>query len=125
MPEQQGCPDAAGPHEHQSDCYVVVMNRKDGVLQFPELTDGPRLVQINLAGAGSASWHDRLQHWLGLEGSGDNDSLAAGRTQINFADGPEPRVRASLTLEVSHNLVAVIPLATGEICLIESTDRSS
>ncbi len=77
MPEQQGFPDAAGPHEHQSDFYVFVMNRKDGVLQFPELT------------------------------------------------GPEPRVRASLTLEVSHNLVAVIPLATGEICLIESTDRSS
>jgi len=125
MPEQQGFPSAAGPHEHQSDFYVFVMNRKDGVLQFPELTDGPRLVQINLAGAGSASWHDRLQQWLGLEGSGDNDSLAAGSTQINFADGPEPSVRASLTLEMSHDLAAVIPLATGEIRLIQAPDRSS
>lgn len=125
MPEQQGFPSAAGPHEHESDFYVFVMNRKDGVLQFPELTDGPRLVQISLAGTDAASWHDRLQHWLGLEGSGDNDSLAAGRTQINFADGPEPTVRATLTLEVSQNLAAVIPLAIGEICLIEPTDRSS
>ena len=41
MPEQQGFPNAAGPHEHQSDFHVFVMNRKEGVLQFPELTDGP------------------------------------------------------------------------------------
>jgi hypothetical protein len=57
-----------GLGERQSGFWVCVMNRKDGVSQFSELTDGPRLVKINLASAGSDSWHDRLQHWLGLEG---------------------------------------------------------
>jgi hypothetical protein len=123
MPEQQAFPRAAGPHEHHSDFYVFVMNRKDGVLQFPELSDGPRLVQISLAGADSASWHARLQRWLALDG--DSDTLAAGGTQINFADGPGPSVRASLTLEVSQNFAAVIPLAIGEIRLIEAAGPSS
>jgi len=125
MPEQQAFPSAAGPHEHQSDFYVFVMNRKDGVLQFPELTDGPRLVQISVAGADSASWYDRLQRWLALDGGGDSDTLAAGGTQIKFADGSGPSVRASLTLEVSQSFTAVIPLATGEIRLIEAGETSS
>lgn len=125
MREQQAFPSAAGPHEHQSDFYVFVMNRKDGVLQFPELTDGPRLVQISLVGADSAGWHDRLQRWLALDGGGGKDTLAAGCTQITFADGPGPSVRASLTLEVSQSHAAVIALAIGEIRLIEVADPSS
>jgi hypothetical protein len=48
MPEQQGFPNSAGPHEHHSDFYIFVMNRKDGVLQFPELTAGPKLAEITL-----------------------------------------------------------------------------
>jgi hypothetical protein len=44
---------------------------------------------------------------------------------MNWADGPGPSVRASLILEVSHNLAAVIPLAIGEIRLVEMTDGSS
>ena len=121
MPEQQGFPSAAGPHEHQSDFYVFVMNRKDGVLQFPELTEGPRLAQIALAGDESASWHERLQRWLGLRT--DGGSLAVGDTRITFADGQAASVRASLTLQASQS-AAVIPLAVGEIRLIDAPEGS-
>jgi hypothetical protein len=122
MPEQQGMPSAAGPHEHQSDFYTFVMNRKDGVLQFPELTAGPRLDRITLAGAGSASWRERLQRWLGLKA--DGESLLAGGTRISFADGPAASVRAGLTIQTSR-APAVIPLATGEIRLIAAPESSS
>lgn len=122
MTEQQGFPSAAGPHEHQSDFYVFVMNRKNGVLQFPELTDGPQLEEITLAGAESASWRERLQRWLGLKA--DGGSLAVGDTRITFANGQAASVRASLTLQASQNPV-VIPLATGEIRLIDGPERSS
>lgn len=122
MTEQQGLPNAAGPHEHQSDFYVFVMNRKSGVLQFPELTDGPQLEEITLAGAESASWRGRLQRWFGLKA--DRGSLAVGDTRITFADGQAARVRASLTLQASQNPV-IIPLATGEIRLIDASERSS
>jgi hypothetical protein len=122
MPEQQGFPNSAGPHDHQNDFYVFVMNRQNGVLQFPELTDGPQLTEITLAGAASANWRDRLQRWLGLKS--DGGSLAVGDTRITFTDGQAASVRASLTLEAQQN-PAVIPLATGEIRLIDSTARSS
>jgi hypothetical protein len=122
MPEQQGFPNAAGPHEHQNDFYVFVMNRKNGVLQFPELTEGPRLEQITLAGAESASWRERLQRWLGLRAHGG--SLVVGATQIAFTDGQAASVRASLTLQATQN-PTVIPLATGEIRLIDASERSS
>jgi hypothetical protein len=122
MAAEQGMPSAAGPHEHQSDFYIFVMNRKDGVLQFPELTAGPRLKQITLAGADSARWRERLQGWLGLEAEGDN--LVAGGTRIAFTDGPAASVRASLTIQTGQG-PAVIPLATGEIRLIAAPDSSS
>jgi hypothetical protein len=122
MPEQQGFPNAAGPHEHQSDFYVFVMNRESGVLQFPGLTEGPQLAQITLAGAESASWRERLQRWLGLKS--DGGSLVVGDTRITFADGQAAGVRASLTLQATQN-PAVIPLATGEIRLIDASARSS
>lgn len=122
MPAQQGMPRAAGPHEHQSDFYVFVMDRRDRVLQFPELTNGPhpQLAKITLAGAGSATWRGGLQRWLGLE-PGNSDGLAAGNTGITFVDGPVPTVRASLTLTTSQS-PAVIPLATGEMRLIDTPD---
>ena len=122
MAAEQGMPNAAGPHEHQSDFYVFVMNRKDGVLQFPEVTDGPRLTQIAMEGAESATWRERLQRWLGLEA--DGDGLLAGGTRIAFADGPPAGVRASLTLQASQG-PAVIPLATGEIRLVAAQETSS
>jgi hypothetical protein len=121
MPEQQGMPAAAGPHEHRCDFYVFVMNRKNGVLQFPEITSGPRLVQITLAGAASATWRERLQRWLKL--NPDSDSLAAGDIRITFADGRGTGVRAGLTLAASQN-PGLIRLAEGEIRLIETPETS-
>lgn len=128
MPEQQGFPNAAGPHEHQSDFYVFVMNREYGILQFPELTGGPRLAQITLTGAGAPSWRDRLQRWLGIKA--DGGSLAVGDTRICFADGPAASVRVSLTLQADAGLpdsqnAVVIPLAAGEIRLLDAAERSS
>jgi hypothetical protein len=128
MPEQQGFPNAAGPHEHQSDFYVFVMHRQDGILQFPELTDGPRLAQITLTGAGAPSWRDRLQRWLGMKA--DAGCLAVGDARIRFADGPAASVRASLTLQADAGQRAgqnpvVIPLAAGEIRLLDAAERSS
>jgi hypothetical protein len=122
MPEQQGFPNAAGPHEHQSDFYVFVMNRKDGVPQFPELTGGPWLAQITLAGADSASWRERLRRWLRL--SAEGSGLAVGDTHISFAGGEAASIRASLTLQGGQS-PAVIPLATGEIRIIDAPERSS
>jgi hypothetical protein len=122
MPEQQGMPNAAGPHEHQSDFYIFVMNRKDGALQFPELTAGPRLEQITLGGVESAQWRERLQRWLGLKA--DGAGLEAGGTRITFADGPAASVRASLTVQASRRPVTV-PLARGEIRLIAAPESSS
>jgi hypothetical protein len=121
MREQQGMPSAAGPHEHQSDFYVFVMNRKDGVLQLPELSSGPRLAQITLAGGASVIWHERLQRWLKLNPNGD--CLAAGDTRITFADGPATSVRADLTLTASQS-PGVIPLSEGEIRLIDAPETS-
>jgi hypothetical protein len=118
MPEQQGFPNSAGPHEHFSDFYVFVMNRKDGLLQFPELTSGPRLTAITLAGGGASVWRDRLSRWLALPASGDG--LAVGDVRIGFTDGPHPGVRATLTFEVSGG-PAVIPLGSGELRLVPAT----
>lgn len=117
-------PSAAGPHEHQNDFYVFVMNRKDGVLQFPEIASGPQpqLAQITLAGAASAAWRERLQRWLKL--NPDGDSLAVGDTRITFADGRATSVRAGLILTASQS-PGLIPLAEGEIRLIDAPESSS
>jgi len=114
MDAQQGFPNSAGPHKHESDFYVFVMNRKDRVLQFPELTEGPRLAKITLAGAAAEHWHERLGRWLGLPPSGSG--LAVGDTELAFAEGPNPNVRATLTFDNTSG-PAVIPLAAGEIRL--------
>ena len=123
MPAQQGMPSAAGPHEHRCDFYVFVMNRKNGVLQFPGMASGPqpRLVQITLAGSASATWRERLQRWLKL--NPDGDSLAVGDIRITFANGRATGVRADLTLAGSRN-PGRIPLAEGEIRLIETPETS-
>jgi hypothetical protein len=121
MPAQQGFPNSAGPHEHHSDFYVFVMNRKDGVLQFPELAKAPaapatpRLARITLTGQAAGQWRGRLSRWLRLPAAGDG--LAAGSTELAFADGPGPSVRATLTFEVTGS-PAVLPLAAGELRLV-------
>jgi hypothetical protein len=118
MAEQQGFPNSAGPHEHLSDFYVFVMNRKDGVLQFPELTAGPRLAQITLSGEASAQWRQRPERWLKLQAS--HEGLTVGDVRMAFEDGPSPNVRASLMFEVDAE-PSVIPLAAGEIRLVRAT----
>jgi hypothetical protein len=114
MPEQQGFPNSAGPHEHFSDFYVFVMNRKDRVLQFPGLTEGPRLARITLTGADAGLWRERLGRWLQLPARADG--LAVGDVELAFEEGPHPSVRATLSFEVAGD-PAVIPLAAGEIIL--------
>jgi hypothetical protein len=47
-----------------------------------------------------------------------------GATRIAFTDGQAASVRASLTLQATQN-PTVIPLATGEIRLIDAPERSS
>jgi hypothetical protein len=101
---------------------VFVMNRKDGVLQFPELTSGPRLEAITLAGVQSASWRERLQRWLSLKA--DGGSLVVGDTRITFAGGQAPGIRASLTVQASHG-PGIVPLAIGDIRLIAAPESSS
>lgn len=120
MPAQQGFPNSAGPHEHHSDFYVFVMNRKDRVLQFPELTAGPRLTRITLSGQAAGLWRDRLARWLRLPAAGHG--LAAGPTELAFAAGPDPSVRATLTFEDAAS-PAVIPLAAGELRLAGQAGR--
>jgi hypothetical protein len=123
MPAQQGFPNSAGPHEHHSDFYVFVMNRKDGALQFPELAEdsaAPRLARITLAGQAAGQWHERLARWLRLPAAGDG--LAAGSTELVFADGPGPSVRATLTFEVTGS-PATLPLAAGELRLVREPAR--
>jgi hypothetical protein len=115
MAEQQGFPNSAGPHEHHSDFYVFVMNRKGGSLQFPQLTDGPKLTKITLAGAGAGQWRERLARWLGLPANGPG--LSVGQTALAFEDGPSPNVRATLTFAVAGDRV-VLPLASGAIELV-------
>lgn len=112
MDEQQGFPNSAGPHEHKSDFYVFVMNRSGGVLQFPELTSGPRLARITLAGQAAPQWKDRLARWLKLPERGDG--LAVGDTELVFTDGPHPNVRATLTF-TSDGDREVIGLSSGAI----------
>lgn len=120
MPAQQGFPNSAGPHEHHSDFYVFVMNRADGVLQFPGLTDGPRLARITLTGPAAGHWRERLARWLHLPAAGDG--LAAGHTELAFENGPGRSVRATLTFEVTGS-PAVIPLAAGELRLVREAAR--
>ena len=117
MAEQQGFPNSAGPHEHLSDFYVFVMNRKDGILQFPELTAGPRLAQITLSGAAAALWRERLKRWLKLQAC--QGGLMVGDVRVTFEDGPSRNVHASLTFEANAK-PAVILLAAGEIRLVRA-----
>jgi hypothetical protein len=112
MPEQQGFPNSAGPHEHKSDFYVFVMNRSDGALQFPELTTGPRLARITLAGQAAPQWRERLARWLKLPG--DGDVLSVGDVELAFTDGPNPNVRATLTFETDGD-PEVVGLSSGAI----------
>ena len=105
---------AAGPHLHHSDFYVFVMDRPARTLEFPELTDGPRLTRITLAGAQAPWWHERLSRWLRLPPSADGDGLMAGDTELIFAAGPSATVRATLSFADAAE-AAVLPLVAGAI----------
>jgi hypothetical protein len=105
---------AAGPHQHKSDFYVFVMDRQDGQLEFPELTDGPRLTRITLAGADAPWWRERLSRWLRLPASTSGEGLLAGQTELVFAPGPSAAVRATLSFTAASE-TAVLPLAAGAI----------
>jgi hypothetical protein len=103
---------AAGPHQHHSDFYVFVMDRRNGKLEFPELTDGPRLARITLAGADAPRWRERLARWLRLPASGGG--LAVGDVELAFTQGPSPAVRATLSF-TGANDSTVLPLSSGVI----------
>jgi hypothetical protein len=66
---------------------VFVMNRKDGVLQFPELTSGPRLEQITLAFAGGQAAGVRASLTVQASQSPGVVSLAIG--EIRLIAAPE------------------------------------
>lgn len=86
---------AAGPHHHLSDFYVFVMDRPDGQLQFPEVTEAPRLTRLTLAGARAHWWRDRLRKWLDFPGTGS--ALAVGGVDMVIEPGPHPNVRVRPT----------------------------
>jgi hypothetical protein len=104
---------AAGPHRHHSDFYVFVMDRKDGNLEFPELTDGPWLTKITLAGADAPWWRERLGRWLGLPAS-SGGGLLARHTELAFTAGPSSAVRATLSFAGADDTM-VLPLGAGAI----------
>lgn len=110
---------AAGPHKHKSDFYVFVMDRPDGKLEFPELTSGPRLTRITLAGGEAPWWRERLGRWLRLPVSASGDGLQAGDTELVFTDGPGAAVRATLSFSDASG-TTVLPLGAGAIELAGS-----
>ena len=110
---------AAGPHRHKSDFYVFVMDREDGNLEFPELTSGPRLTTITLAGGEAPWWRERLGRWLRLPPSASGGGLMAGGTELVFTPGPAAAVRATLAFSDAARSV-VLPLGAGAIELAGS-----
>ncbi len=84
---------AAGPHEHISPFYVFVMDRPNGLLQFPELSTGPRLTRLVISGKDARAWRDRLQRWLHL--NDHNGRLIVGEVEIRFKQIADAEMRAS------------------------------
>jgi hypothetical protein len=114
----------AGPHHHQSDFYVFVMDRADGKLEFPDHRTGPvRLRTITLRGAEAPAWHARLQRWLGLAAPGE-DTLQVGDVQLRFEGGGHPSVRATPTFEVESDTLPELPSGLLELVPARPPDPS-
>jgi hypothetical protein len=103
---------AAGPHEHESDVYVFVMDRPDGGVEFAPRPQAPHLTRVRLAGADAPAWQERLARWLALPVA--DGMLRVGRAQLAFVDGSTPGVRASLAF-ASATAPLEIALADGHI----------
>jgi hypothetical protein len=103
---------AAGPHQHLSDFYVFVMDRPDGLLQFPPRADGPRLRGISFVGSEADLWRRRLAGWLKLPG--DASGLRVGDVALRFQESAEPGLHVSPTFEVDA-AARDIELARGRI----------
>jgi Glyoxalase-like domain len=106
---------AAGPHQHQSDFYVFVMDRADGKLEFPEHRSGPlQLRSITLTGADAPAWHERLGRWLNVP-SPREDTLQVGEMQLRFQAAQRPSVRATPTFKVSSGSFPELPAGLLEV----------
>jgi hypothetical protein len=103
---------AAGPHSHDDDLYVFLMDRRE--LPYPELGARARLTAVTFAGRGAASWRARLSTWLRASPAGDG--LQVGDVMLGFRPGTHPAARVSLDFEVPLP-AEVVPLAQGEIAL--------
>jgi len=106
---------AAGPHEHLSPFYVFVMDRPSGQLQFPELTTGPKLVRLEIAGRDAMAWRQKLQQWLNLRSH--DGQLAAGDIEISFSESEETRLHVSPTFVVGNGADS-LPLSDGRLHLM-------
>jgi hypothetical protein len=122
MSEEHRLPDgsdvhihAAGPHEHLSPFYVFVMDRPAGRLQFPELTTGPRLVRLEIAGRDAVAWRQRLQRWLHLRSA--DGQLVVGDVEIRFKASEAATLQVSPTFVVSDGAFS-LPLSEGSLHLI-------
>ena len=103
---------AAGPHPHFSDFFVFVMDRRDGRLQFPERTGGPRLRQLSFTGAAAELWRGRLVDWLRLtERSG---SLYVGDVELVFEHRSRQEIRVMPIFDGASQS-GLIPLSEGSI----------
>jgi hypothetical protein len=88
---------AAGPHRHDSEFYVFIMDRPAGELQFPDVPAVPHLVSVTFSGPDAGLWRDRLQRWLHLA---DGPVLRVGDVDLRFEE-PGPRgVRITPTFRV-------------------------
>jgi hypothetical protein len=106
---------AAGPHVHQSEFYVFVMERDAGAIQFPGTSARARLEEIRVRGVDAGRWCDDLSKWLGIAAS--DDTLAVGDVKLRFERGPEPGVEATLVFSGSGSEKTTIPLARGAIVI--------
>jgi hypothetical protein len=103
---------AAGPHEHASQFYVFVMDRPDGRLDFAADPAAPRLVGIDLSGAGAVGFGTSVAGWLGRPLA--DGAFRVGGCELRLGAGEAPGVHASLRLEGGAE-PAELELADGSI----------
>jgi len=107
---------AAGPHSHFSDFYVFVMDRPEGLLQFPERKQGgPRLRRLTFAGEAADSWRERLREWLGL--AENANVLYVGDVELTFRRRSRPGICVTPLFEDARQR-RHIPLSEGAIELL-------
>jgi hypothetical protein len=90
---------AAGPHEHLSPFYIFVMDRPNRLLQFPEVSTGPKLTRLLISGKDANVWHGRLERWLHL--AGREGRLLVGEVEVEFRQTTDAEMRASPTFAVT------------------------